>query len=74
MGLNMELLGNKRHGFGWGTAEVVRHKAYEAQRTELQGIAETVMRSARARYTGQVAIGQGKENDEILIDLLSLLF
>ena len=50
MGLDTELLRDKRHCFGWGTAEVVGHKAHEAQRTELQGIAKTVVGGAIARY------------------------
>jgi hypothetical protein len=60
----MELLGHKRHGFGWGTAEVIWYEAHEAQRTELQGIAETVMGSARARYALVISVREGKEDDE----------
>src|SRR5215831_13215045 len=63
----MELLGHKRHGFGWGTAEVIWYEAHEAQRTELQGIAETVMGSARARYALVISVREGKEDDEVLI-------
>src|SRR5215467_4766515 len=57
VGLHGELLRDKRHGFGWCTVEVVWHKAHEAQRTELQGIAEAVVGGAMARQTLQIAIG-----------------
>ena len=67
VGLHGELLSDKRDGFGGCTVKVVRHKAHEAQRTELQGIAETVVGGAMARHTLQIAIGQGKEDHEILI-------
>jgi len=57
----MELLGHKRYGFRWGSAEVIGDEAHEAQRTELQGIAETVMGSARARYALVISVREGKE-------------
>ena len=68
IGLDTELVGNKRHGCGWGTAEVIWDEAHEAQRTELQGIAETVMRSARARYALVISDREGKKMTRLIRD------
>ena len=40
---------DKRHGGGWGTAEVGRHTAPAAHRPAVPGLAETVVGGARAR-------------------------
>ena len=66
MGVDGELVGDKCHGVGGRTAEVIWHKAHEAECTELEGIAEAIVRVSRAGNTVQIPLRQGKERDEIL--------
>src|SRR6267143_1589270 len=44
VGLDGQLVGDKAHRVRGHTAEIVWHKAHEAERTELEGIAEAIMR------------------------------
>ena len=61
-----QLVRDKGHGVGGCTAEVIGHKAHEAECTELEGIAEAIVRVTRAGNTAQIPLGQGKERDEVL--------
>jgi hypothetical protein len=62
-----ELLGEKHYGGGGHAGKVVRHKAHEAEGTQLEGIAEAIVGGTVARNTLQVPLGQGKEGDQIRI-------
>src|SRR5262249_60477665 len=56
-GVDGELMCDKGHGVGRRTAEVIGHKAHEAECTELEGIAEAIVRIPRARNTAQIPLG-----------------
>jgi hypothetical protein len=67
VGRDAQLVGDKAHRIRGHTAEIVWHKAHEAERTELEGIAEAIMRLTGVGNTASIPLGQRKERDEILI-------
>src|SRR5262245_21368615 len=65
--INLQLLGHERDYLVWSRLEVVRHKAQIAEDTQLEGIAEAILRVSLASDFPGILRRQQEENIEIVL-------